>query len=283
VRAFLREIQAMMGHVGRHEAEQLLSHVMGVSRAELLTAAAEPTEAQKERARELARRRAAGEPLQHLQGWVPFLDARVRVGAGALVPRPETEFLTATALEEWRRMGSPRPHVALDVGTGSGCIAAALAVAVPGLTVKAMDISAEALAWAARTVKENRLQGRVELLRGDLYAPLEQAGFPERGASLIVANPPYVAESERAELPVEVAEHEPEVALFGGPLGLDAITRVIEEAPRWLAAPGLLAVEIGWKHAEAAQGIAERAGAFTRIEVRRDLAGQTRMLLAWRG
>jgi release factor glutamine methyltransferase len=282
MRAILSELQLMMGDVGRHEAEQLLSHVMGVSRVELLTGSVRPTEEQKERARELARRRAAGEPLQHLQGWVPFLDARVRVGPGALVPRPETEFLTATALEAWRAMGSPLPHVALDVGTGSGCIAAAVAVAEPGLRVLAMDISAEALVWASRTMDENGLGDRVEVLCGDLYGPLVAERFPERGASLIVANPPYVAESERSDLPLEVSAHEPEVALFSGPQGLDAITRVIEEAPRWLAAPGLLAVEIGWKHAEAAQSIAERTGAFARIEVRRDLQGQTRMLLAWR-
>jgi release factor glutamine methyltransferase len=279
--SLLNELQKLMGDVGRHEAEQLLGDIMGVSRVELLTGQVRPTLEQRERARELARRRAAGEPLQHLQGWVPFLDARVRVGRGALVPRPETEFLTAMALKEWRAMGPPAPAVALDVGTGSGCIAAALAVAEPGLRVLAMDISREALVWAARTMEENNLAGRVELLCGDLYAPLSACGFPERGASLIVANPPYVAESERADLPVEVAKFEPEVALFGGPLGLDAITRVVEEAPRWLAGPGLLAVEIGWKHAEAAQSLAERTGAFARIEVRRDLQGLTRMLLAW--
>ncbi|MBI5838002.1 MAG: peptide chain release factor N(5)-glutamine methyltransferase [Candidatus Eisenbacteria bacterium] len=282
MKAVLRELQSLMGPVGPHEAEDLLAHVLGVRRAELFTGAGSPDPEQWERARALAARRAAGEPLQDLIGWVPFLDARVRVGPGVLVPRPETELLTSTALELWAELGIPEPRHALDVGTGSGCIAAAVALADPRARVTATDISGEALAWAARTVYENGLAGRVRLLKGDLFEPLQAAGCRDGFASLVISNPPYVADGEREALPVEVRGHEPAGALFSGPEGLDHISRIIAGIPRWLAAPGLLAVEIGWKQEAAALSLARSRGVFARAEVRPDLAGRPRMLFGWR-
>ncbi|HVP39442.1 MAG TPA: peptide chain release factor N(5)-glutamine methyltransferase [Candidatus Saccharimonadales bacterium] len=278
----LRELASLMGGAGPHEAEQLLAHVLGVSRARLLTRPPEPTAVQREQARALARRRGTGEPLQYILGWVPFLSARVHVGPGVLIPRPETELLTITALQAWQELDSPLPHTAIDVGTGSGCIALGLALAEPCLRVIALESSESALDWARRNIEANAAGAVVELYRSDLFSGLESLRFPERGASLIVSNPPYVTAGEWPGLSRDVREHEPREALVAGPTGFEVLERILDQAPRWLSAPGLLALEISPELAGRALSKAEAGGAFRRAEVRPDLAGRARMLFAWR-
>lgn len=282
IRDLVAQLTERMGGAPPHEAEQLLVHVMGCRRVDMLLGTALPTDEQWELALSLARRRAQGEPLQYLIGSVPFLSARILVGPGVLVPRPETEYLAHTALSEWRAMGSPLPHTAIDVCCGSGCIALGLALAEPELRVLGLEISDAALSWARRSLLANGAGARTELYRSDLFSALPEMNFPEHGASLIVSNPPYVAPSERDSLPRDVAEHEPGIALFSGPTGFEHVRRVVEEAPRWLARPGLLALEIGETQADNARAALEGTGAYTSWEVRPDLAGKPRMVLARR-
>ncbi len=276
IRRLLQEIPG----IPPHEAEQLAAHVLAVERSRLYTDPVEPTDDQLEALRSMALRRAAGEPLQYLIGWVPFLDVRILVGPGVLVPRPETEYLAQTALEVWRSMGAPEPRVAVDVGTGSGCIAAGLALAEPRLRWIGLDISAEALGWAGRNVRENGLDSRVDLYNSDLFAALESIEFPEHGASLVISNPPYVAHSEAPALPRDVVDHEPHEALFSGPTGLEHVERILGEAPRWLSSPGLLALEIGETQMDNALSCVRETGRYASWEGRADLAGRPRMVFA---
>ncbi|HJW64682.1 MAG TPA: HemK/PrmC family methyltransferase, partial [Actinomycetes bacterium] len=165
--------------------------------------------------------RAAGEPLQYVIGWAPFGRLRLRVGPGVFVPRPETEGLADRAAARLHAAG-PSP-VAVDVCAGSGAIACFLAAEVPGARVLATELDPGALAWAAG----NAERYGVELLAGDLDAPLppELAGR----VAVLCANVPYVPSAAIATLPSDVRDHEPRLALDGGPDGLDVLRRL---APR---------------------------------------------------
>lgn len=276
----IRRLLEMAPGLPPHEAEQLMAHVLGVERSRLHADPVTSTGDQMELLKSLAARRAAGEPLQYLIGWVPFLDARIAVGPGVLVPRPETEYLAESALEMWRAGGSPQPRVAVDVGTGSGCIAIGIALAEPGLRWIGLDISADALEWAARNVRENGLEGRIDLYNSDLFSALEAIEFQENGASMVISNPPYVAPADAPALPRDVRDHEPHAALFSGPTGLEHLERIIRESPRWLAATGLLALEIGETQMDNALACVRATGSYSSWEGRADLAGRPRMVFA---
>jgi len=250
----------------RLEAEVLLAHVTGLPRTALLAHPERSLPAARQIAyRGLLRRRAASHPLPYLTGRVEFYGLELAVTPDVLIPRPETETLVEMALER-------RPATVVDVGTGSGCIAVALAVHLPGARVYATDISAPALRVAAANARRHGVQDRVRLIRCDLVGPL-------RGPfDLIVSNPPYVAEEEWGHLPRSVRQHEPALALHGGPDGLAVARRLLESAPPLLGPSGALLVEIG-----AAQG--ERAAALARsllpkghVAIHPDLAGRDRVL-----
>jgi release factor glutamine methyltransferase len=241
--------------------------------------------------RALARRRAAGEPLQYVLGTWPFRTIELRVDRRALVPRPETEVVVGVALDELDGLGRPG-RVAVDLGTGSGAIALSLAVEARGdadLEVWATDRSGEALALAGENVV--RLAGtdpaaaaRVRLAEGSWFAALP-AGLVGR-CDLVVANPPYVAEDELPHLDPVVREWEPRTALVAGPGrsgvgGLADVEEIVIGAARWLAPGGAVVVELAPHQAAAAAEVARLAG-LSKVRTERDLAGRLRMVVAHR-
>jgi release factor glutamine methyltransferase len=233
--------------------------------------------------RAMVARRVAGEPLQYVIGWAPFGPLRLVVGPGVFVPRPETEGLAdraATRLRsrpeppegsgEPRRGARVRP-IAVDVCTGSGAIACFLAAEVPGARVLATELDPGALAWARR----NADRYGVELLAGDLDEPLP-AALAGR-VDVLCANVPYVPSGAIATLPTDVRDHEPRLALDGGPDGLDVLRRLVARAGHWLAPGGGLLCEIGEDQAETGVALLTAAG-LVEVAVHPDLVGRDRIL-----
>jgi release factor glutamine methyltransferase len=244
----------------------------GRSRAQLLADPALDPEEQS-RFEALLGRRRAGEPLQYLEGRVPFGPIEVKVDRRALIPRPETEQVWEAAVAALGQAGPGTPLV--DLGTGCGVLALALKKAFPTAPVYATDLSSDALALARENAAANALE--VTFLQGDLFAPLPE-GLQGR-VELIVANPPYVSEEEWERLPDEIRLHEPREALVAGPTGTEVLARIADEAYWWLGTGGRLLCEIGETQGEAALGM---FGAYDR-EVRPDLAGRPRFLVARKG
>lgn len=194
---------------------------------------------------ELLERRASGEPLQYITGHQEFWGLDLVVTPAVLIPRPETEHSVEAALELARDIESPR---IVDVGTGSGCIALALASELPKAKIDAIDISADALAIASRNAQRLGFADRVTFAESDL---LER--YLDLGTSfdVVVSNPPYVGKSEADKLQIEVRQHEPHCALFGGAEGLDIYRRLIPQAFRVLRPDGWLVMEIGFSQEQA--------------------------------
>lgn len=254
----------------RLNAEHLLAHSLGRKRIELYLDFDRPLdETELAPLRELVRRRGQGEPLQHLLGTVEFCGHTFLCDKRALVPRPETEELVEILIAE---SGDRKPERILDVGTGSGVIALSLAAAWPGAEVQALDLSIEALALARENAARLGLAERVQFTASDLLLSVNHV------FDLLVANLPYIADAERAQLSREVL-HDPAAALFGGERGDELIRRLIATAPSHLAPGGLLALEIGLGQYEAlAAFLAEQN--YHDISQRHDSAGVTRFLLA---
>ncbi|MDD5655871.1 MAG: peptide chain release factor N(5)-glutamine methyltransferase [Elusimicrobia bacterium] len=213
-------------------------------------------------------------PLAYVLGAQPFMGLDLAVTPDVLVPRPETEELAAAALG--LLAGRARP-VILEIGTGSGCIALALAQALPEAEVFATDVSAAALALAARNAERNGLRGRVRFACEDLFRPDIRT---EAWADLVVSNPPYVPEGALAGLEPEV-QAEPRLALDGGPDGLDAVRAVAAGALRRLKPGGFLALEFGVSQGPAVRSVLESAGGRD-VEIRKDAQGLERLAVARR-
>lgn len=229
------------------------------------------------RVRQLVARRAAGEPLQYVLGLWAFRSLDLMVDRRVLVPRPETEQVVEVAMAVVRHTGSwPTPVVA-DLGTGSGAIALSVATEAPGAEVWATDASPGALAVAAANRSSLGLDGRVHLAGGSWYQALP--GSLRGRLSLIVSNPPYIASSEVPGLPAEVRDWEPAQALVAGPTGLEAVGEILGGARRWLASAGSVVVELAPHQADAAVALARQSG-LGHVEVRHDLAGRQRVLVA---
>lgn len=220
--------------------------------------------------RVLVERVAGGEPLQYVEGFTDFFGHRIQCDRRALIPRPETEMLVEAALacrEEWYR-----PGVSIaDVGTGTGCIALAMASALPGLQVVAIDASPEALALAAENRGRMGLEERVQLQQGDLLE-----GYKPASLALVLSNPPYIPLSEIHTLARDVVDFEPQLALFSGPDGLEAIKRLVEGAFHVLQPGGLLMLEMGDDQGEHVKRWMCKQG-FSSVEVMKDLTGRDRM------
>lgn len=216
-----------------HEAERLLRLVTGATRADVV-AGISLSDEQRRRYEKLVDRRRRGEPLQYLEGSVPFGPVEVHVDPRVLIPRPETERMFELAA------AGPVPEVVVDLGTGSGALALAAKATWPDADVYGTDISADALAVARRNGVENSLE--VDWRHGDLFAalPPELAGRVD----LLVTNPPYVATIDADSLRADVREHEPAMALFAGIDGLSLIRRIGAESARWLASGGEVWCEI---------------------------------------
>jgi release factor glutamine methyltransferase len=188
---------------------------------------------------ELVERRIAGIPLAHLTGRQRFLDLELLAGAEALVPRRETELLAEAAIECAREAEAP---TLVDVCTGSGNVALALARHVPGARVFGADLSMEALTLARRNAE--RMGLAVEFRQGDLLAPFESDEFVGR-IDVLTCNPPYISSSKVGQMAEEIAGHEPRLAFDGGPLGVTILMRLVQEAPRFVKPGGWLAFEVG--------------------------------------
>ena len=254
----------------RLNAEHLIAHVLKMSRLELyLEFETKLNEQELAQLREMVKRRAQGEPLQHLLGTVEFCGQTFLCDKRALVPRPETEELTELLIAAWEwRIGRGK---IIDVGTGSGIIAVSLAKAFPDAKVFAVDISDDALALARENANRLGLSERIQFWKGDLLENLDER------FDLIVANLPYVSMKDRQSLAREVL-HDPEVALFAGEKGDELVRKLIEQAPSHLNPGGLLALEIGINQAEE---LAEflRLKNYHDIEAKKDYSSTPRFLL----
>lgn len=263
------------------EARWLLEDTLELPSGGLALRGAEPVgPPARDRLAALVARRAAGEPLQYVLGWAPFGPLRLAVGPGVFVPRPETEGLADRAATHLRAAsaGPPaRPPVAVDLCTGSAAIACYLAHTVPAAWVLATELDPAAAAWARRNAAALPGPGRVEILDGDLDAPLPEtlAGRVD----VLTVNPPYVPSRAIVTLPADVRGHEPRRALDGGDDGLDVLRRVTARAGRWLRPGGHFLCEIGDDQAAPAVACVRAAG-LTAVSVRPDLAGRDRVLEA---
>ena len=230
----------------RLDAETLLMHVLCRDRAYLYAhPELELSSRELARYREWLERRAQGEPLQYITGHQEFWGLDLLVTPAVLIPRPETEHVVETLLEVLGGTESPR---IVDVGTGSGCIALAIASEMSKARVEAVDVSTEALDIAQRNAQRLGLASRVEFTHSDLLQKYLSAG-PAFDA--VVSNPPYVGQQEADKLQIEVREHEPHCALFGGEQGLDIYRRLVPEARRVLKTGGWLVMEIGYSQEQA--------------------------------
>lgn len=255
----------------RLDAEILLAHALGWSRARVLARLQEtiPDDAL-QAFRVLVQRRAASEPVAYLTGRKEFYGLEFFVDRRVLVPRPETETLVAAALEWARQRFSPHDTLLIaDIGTGSGCIAVALAVHLPNAMIYATDLSSDALTVARQNVERHGVADRVVLLCGDLLAPLPQP------VDLLVSNPPYTVLDD---IDAGVRLHEPHLALDGGSDGLAIYRRLLAAAPQALRPGGALMLEIGATQAEAVTALARRAFPSAAVRVLRDLAGWDRVV-----
>lgn len=260
----------------RLQAELLLAHLLKQPRMKLYLAFDRAlSESELTQYRELVRRRGAREPLQHIVGSTNFCGYEIAVSPAALVPRPETELLAEVA---WQFLGAAgaTPATALDFGTGSGCIAIALAGKCPGARIWAVDISAGALALARQNAAANQVAERIEFLEGDGFTAVPGG----MRFDLIVANPPYIATVEIETLQPEVRDHDPRAALDGGADGLDFYRR-LAEAFGFLKAGGRLALEFGDGQAEAIRKILETQKWIVEA-IRQDYTGRARVLIARR-
>ena len=257
----------------RVDAEWLLAGLLGVGRVAVRLDLAETVPAPiAERYAHAVSRRARREPLQRILGWEEFRGVRVRLTDAVLVPRPETETLVEWALALLPPPGG-RQLLAIDLGTGSGCIACALASERPDLDVIAVDVSPAAAAVARDNAQALGLAARVGVVAADLLD-----GVRDLGADLIVSNPPYLPSALVPELAPEVRIHEPRLALDGGADGLALIRRIATTARRYLRPSGALAVETaGGDQTEAAAALLRAAG-WDRVAVRADLVGIDRFV-----
>jgi release factor glutamine methyltransferase len=256
----------------RPDAEALARFVLGKNRAWLLSHLEEPvpSELEPQFSRSLARR-ATGEPIQYITGATEFYGLPFHVQPGVLIPRPETEHL----VEEVLRLASqfPTPRV-VDIGTGSGAIAIAIAHALPTARITATDLSPQTLAIARRNAEQNAV--RIEFLQGDLLAPLTGRRF-----DILASNPPYIPASDRLTLSIEVRDHEPPSALFAGDDGLSIYRRLIPDAFPHLNAGGFLVMEIGYGQQPAIEALLN-ASSYTGIRLLPDYQGIPRVAVARR-
>jgi len=253
-------------------AEILLGNILNLSRSELLLNPREVVEQEKiDKYENVISRRGKREPLQYLTGRVDFYNISLECDPRALIPRPETEVLVEVVIEELKKINSPK---ILDIGTGSGNIAVALAVNVTGAVITGLDISEGALELASKNAAGNNVSDRVKFISGDIFE-LDIADKLEI-YDCVVSNPPYVAEDDKTSLQPEVIEHEPAEALFSSGDPLKFFKAIINLGPRLLSQGGLLAVETGLGQFERVKEM--MSPGYYNIQSYRDLAGIERVV-----
>jgi len=273
-RLALRDAVAVLQDAGvetaRNDAEWLFAAALGVGRAELHVMLDEPLPPSIARGLTASvRRRARGEPLQHILGWESFRGLRLRITRDVLVPRPETELLVEWALD----LLPTGAACVIDVGTGSGCVACAVVAERPDVRVVAIDLSPAAVVATRENAARLGLGSRLFLTGGDLLGAVRGGS-----ADLIVSNPPYLSRGSLRWLPREVRDHEPRLAVDGGDAGLEVIRRLVRDAPRVLRPGAALVMETGGgDHAHAVRDLMIEAG-FIGLDARRDLTGVERFV-----
>ncbi|MFI4911338.1 MAG: peptide chain release factor N(5)-glutamine methyltransferase [Sedimentisphaeraceae bacterium JB056] len=255
----------------RLRSEMILSHVLGLQRIMLYIST--PVAPDKlATLKELVREAASHKPVEYIIGYTTFYSITIKVSSDTLIPRPETEDLVRYAVDTLR--GSDSKKV-LDLCSGSGCIAAAVAKNVADCQVAAADISQGALEVAAENFRQCGVEDRVRVVQGDLFEPLAGEQF-----DLIISNPPYVTTGEYAELDKNVRDYEPSLALLAGDDGLDFYKEIIKQSPEYLTDGGKLLLEIGYQQAGAVKKLLEENGNFKDILVYKDFANNDRVVSA---
>jgi release factor glutamine methyltransferase len=262
----------------RLSAELLLCHVLKLERIQLYTLYDRAVEKpQLETLRGLVKRAGEQEPIAYLVGRCEFYSLSLKITPDCLIPRPETEQLAEKAILFLR--GRPGPQRAVDLCTGSGCIAAAIAKSVKEVRVAATDISDTALAVAAENIEKLKLTEKVQLLCGDLFDPILE-GLDDTRFDLIVSNPPYVSDAEYEKLDKNVKDYEPAGALRAGVDGLDVYRRILAQAGDFLKPDGALMMEIGYAQGPAIRKLLEDSGLFSDIKIEKDFANNDRIATA---
>lgn len=255
---------------GRLAAELLLARALNCRKIDLYTRYdSEPSEDQRRAFRELVRQAGDHTPIAYLLGSREFFSLEFQVGPAVLIPRPETEALAQRMIDLCRSTRERRWRI-LDLGTGSGCVAVAVAKYAPNAVLVASDISEEALAVARANIEHHGLSDRIRTVVADGFAmPAEY--IPEGGFDAVVSNPPYISEAVYANLPPNIRDHEPRVALVPPCSdGLEMYRRFASEAPAVLAPGGRLLAEIGHDQLAAVQEIFQAAARWTFISTHRD-------------
>ncbi len=270
--AAIADLEANRVGSPRMNAEVLLMFALGCDRAYLYAhPERELTPEETSRYEAAIRERASGKPSQYITGHQEFWGLDLLVSPAVLIPRPETEHVIETVLELAR--GQQRPRI-VDVGTGSGCIALALATELPEAEISALDISADALEMAKANAARLQLASRVRFERSDLLESLLSAGESGR-FDFVVSNPPYVPENEPEKVQREVREFEPRVAVFAGPEGMAAYERLIPQAAQALKPGGWLVVEIGFS---IERPVRDLLAGWSEVRVTPDLQGIPRVV-----
>jgi len=291
VRSALKESMARLrsARVPSHTlaAELLLMHALGRDRTWIYSHPDEIVDsAAAEKLFSLVARRAAGEPVQYLTGKQEFWGLEFEVTPAVLIPRPETEHVIEVALERLGtrgikiKMDTGEPSAPLriaDVGTGSGCIAIALARELPHASFVAADISAAALEVAKINSARHAVASQIEFLETDLLSSLSDAA---EKFDMIVSNPPYISREEKHSLQREVRDHEPHAALFGGPNGVEIYRRLIDQARNLLHPGGILVLELGHDSHTRVRAMLDHSRAWRDVRVTNDLAEIPRVLSA---
>ena len=255
----------------RLDAELIISHVLNVQRVMLYAHFDRPLDPKELTSiRELVKRRAQHEPIAYLLGTKEFWSLDFDVNKNVLIPRPDTEVLVEVCLELMKDSESSR---LADIGTGSGCIAVALAHELKNSTVDAFEISAGAREVAQRNISKNHVEDRVTLYESDLFSGRQESS---QKYHLIASNLPYIPSADVDTLSSEVKDHEPRQALDGGPDGLDLIRDLVATAGKHLEPGGFLVLEAGFDQLNALENLLDAAG-FGAINIRKDYAGHPRV------
>lgn len=255
------------------EARILLAHALGCRPIDVLTRYDDqPADDERQRFRDLIKRRTDGCPVAYLVGTKDFYLLTFEVTPAVLIPRPDTETLVQAGVDFLK--GKPTPAV-LDLGTGSGCVGVSIAHQIKAARVTAVDVSPEACEVAKRNATRNAVAERVTVLAGDLFSPLPtDARF-----DLIVSNPPYIPPAEIETLDVGVRKYEPRMALDGGPAGLDFYRRIASGGVGWLKPGGQVMVEVGWTQDAAVRDLFTVSG-WVLLSSVKDLGGRWRVVRA---
>jgi release factor glutamine methyltransferase len=262
------------------EAEALVLFFSKLTRTELYSGLKSISPATRKKILTAAQKRGKGIPSSHITGEKEFSGHRFAVNRHVLTPRPETEILVEEALAILKAPSAPKFAEILDLGTGSGCIAASLTIAHPEGKMTALDSSPRALAVARKNFQSLKLGKKIRTVKSSFFGAFDGKNFP--GWDIIISNPPYLPAEDWKKLPREV-RREPRAALISGKKGFDAIREILKQAPRFLKKGGWILLEIGEGQSEVLKKEIEKQNVFTGLRFVKDLAGTDRVLIAKHG